>query len=151
MASYFHTGSCTNMALYVLERQSSWSTSRIRPSWPRSRVRLSLLLVLFPQVYSCLLWPTQHLAVCSNSSHFTLNPFLAYTRPNTGVQVNNFSATSYTHGHTYLHHIDITIHSLLYTSSTPSGRLAAPNPSRRAQFPSANEQSVPHHSVVLRW
>jgi hypothetical protein len=39
----------------VLERPSSWSTSRIRPSCPRPRVRLSLLLDLFPQVCSCLL------------------------------------------------------------------------------------------------
>jgi hypothetical protein len=39
----------------ILEQPSSWSTSRIRPSWPRSRVRLRLLLVGFPKyilVYS---------------------------------------------------------------------------------------------------
>ncbi len=71
-------GQSHNMALYILERPSSWDTSRIRLSWPRSRGRLSLLLVLFPQVYSCLLWPTQCLAICSNSSYFALNPFLAY-------------------------------------------------------------------------
>jgi hypothetical protein len=96
------------MALYTLERPSSWGTLRIRLSWPRSRGRLSLLLVLFPQVYSCLLWPTQYLAVLFNGSYFALNPFLAYWRLNTS-------------GQTYLHH----------TSSTPSSRLTAPDPSRR--------------------
>jgi hypothetical protein len=89
MASSFHMGICTNMALYILEQRSSWSTLRIRPSWPRSRVRLSLLLVLLSRVYSCLLLPTQHLAVHSNGSYFALNPFPAYWRPNTSVQVNN--------------------------------------------------------------
>jgi hypothetical protein len=48
------------------------------------------------QVYSCLLRPTQHLAVCSNGSCFTLNLFLAHRRPNTNVQVNNTLA---------LHHV----------------------------------------------
>ncbi len=105
------------MALYILEQPSSCSSSRIRLSWPQSRGRLSLLLVLFPQVYSCLLWPTQYLAICSNGSCLALNTFLAYWQPNTSVQVNNTSATSYTHGHTYLHHINITINYLLHTSS----------------------------------
>jgi hypothetical protein len=127
MVSIFHLGSHTNMALYILERQSSWSTSRIRLSWPRSRGRLSLLLVLFSLVYSCLLWPT--LAICSNGSCFALNPFLAYWRPNISVQVNNTSALHHIHTDT---HINITIHSLLQTSSTPSGRPTAPNPSRWA-------------------
>ncbi len=119
------------MALYILERLSSWSTSRIHLSWPRSKGRLSLLLVLFSKVYSSLLSPTQYLAICSNGSYFTLNPFFAYWLPNTSVQVNN---TSYTHRHTYLRHININIHSLLHTSSTPSGRPAAPDPSRQAQW-----------------
>ncbi len=104
------------MTLYILERLSSWSTSQIRLSWPLSRGRLCLLLVPFPQVYFCLLWPTQYLAICSNSSCFTLNPFLAYWRPSTSVQVNNTSA---------LHHIhtDIRIYitsALLFISSNSS-------------------------------
>jgi hypothetical protein len=44
------------------------------------------------------------------------------------------SATPYIHGHTYLYHINIIIHSLLHTSSTPAGRPAAPDPSRWAQL-----------------
>jgi hypothetical protein len=67
----------TVIILYILERPSSWSTSRIRPSWPRSRLELSLPLVLFLKYIPCLLWPTQHLAVCSNGLSFTLNPFIA--------------------------------------------------------------------------
>ncbi len=81
--------SCISMSLYILEQPSSWRNSRIHPSCPWSRVRLNLLLDLFPQVYSCLLWPTQYLAVCSNSSHFTLDPFFACCLPNTCPQVNN--------------------------------------------------------------
>jgi hypothetical protein len=102
MASFFHMGSRANMALYICERPSSWSTSQIRLSWPRSRGRLSLLLVLFPQVYSCLPWPTQYLAVCSNGSYITLNPFLAYWWPITSVQVNNTSALHHIHTDTHI-------------------------------------------------
>jgi hypothetical protein len=63
--------------LYILEQLSSWSTLRICPSWPRSRLRLSLLLVLLLKCFPYLPRPTQHIAVCSNSSGFTLNPFIA--------------------------------------------------------------------------
>jgi hypothetical protein len=101
MISFSHMGNHTIMALYILERRSSWSTSRICLSWPRSRGRLSFLLALFPLVYSCLLWPTKCLAICSNGSCFALNPFLAYWQPNTSVQVNNTSA---------LHHIQMNTH-----------------------------------------
>ncbi len=136
MAGFFHTGNHKNMTPYILERPS-WSNSRIRLSWPWSRGGLSLLLDLFPQVYSCLLWATQYLAICSkkNGSYFALNPFLAYWRLNTSVQVNNMSVLHHIHTgtHMYLHHINTTIYSLLHTSSTPSGRPAAPDPSRRAQ------------------
>ncbi len=41
------------------------------------------------EVYSCLLWPTQYLAVSSKGSYFALNPFLADLRLNTREQVNN--------------------------------------------------------------
>ncbi len=138
-------GDHTNMALYILKQPSSWSTSRIRLSWPWSRGRLSFLLVLFPQVYSCLLWPTQYLAVCSKGSYFALNPFLAYWPPNT-VQVNNTSALHHIHTDKHIYITSVLLFSLLHTSSTPSGRLAAPDPSRRAQLQlthlSLNEQDT---------
>jgi hypothetical protein len=88
-ASSFHTNNYAAMPLYILERPSSWSTSRIRPLCPRSRVWPNLLLDLFPQVYSFLLWPIQYLAVCSSSSHFTIDTFLACWWPNTCTQVNS--------------------------------------------------------------
>jgi hypothetical protein len=118
------------MSLYILERPSSWSTSRIRPSCPQSRVRLNLLLDLFPQVYSCLLWPTQYLAVCFNSSHFALDPFLACWQLNTCVKVNNTSALHHIHEDTHIYIILILfILLLLYTSSTPFGRPVVLGPS----------------------
>ncbi len=122
------------MSLYILEQPSSWSTSRIRPSCPRSRVRLNLLLDLFPEVYSCLLWPTQYLAVCFNSSHFALDPFLACWQPNTCVQVNNTPALHHIHEDTHLYITLILFILLLYTSSTLSGRPADLDPSRQAQW-----------------
>ncbi len=115
MASFFHTGNHTIIVLYILEQPSSWSTSLIRPSWPRSRVRLCLLLVLFPQVYSCLLWPTQYLAVFSNGSYFTLNPFLADWRLSTSVQVNNTTALHHLHMDTHIYITSILLFILFFT------------------------------------
>jgi hypothetical protein len=134
MASFFHTGNHTNIALYILERPSSWSTSRICTSWPQTRVRLHLLLVLFPQVYSCLLWPTQYLAIFSNGSYFALNPSLTSWQPNTSVQVNKMLALHHMHTNTHIYITSVLLFILLlHTSSTPSGRLAAPYPPHRAQ------------------
>ncbi len=118
----------------VLEWPSSWITSRICPSCPRSRVRLNLLLDLFPQVYSCLLWPTQYLAVCFNGSHFALEPFLACWQPNTCVQVNNTSALHHIHEDTHIYITLILLILLLYTSSTPSCRPAALDSFCQAQW-----------------
>jgi hypothetical protein len=115
MASFFHTGSHTNMALYIPEQPSSWSTSRTCPSWPQSKGRLCLLLVLFPQVDSCLLWPTQYLAICSSGSYFALNPFLAYWRPNTSVRVNNTSALHHIHTDKHIYITSILLFILFFT------------------------------------
>ncbi len=115
MASLFHTGNQTIIVLYVLEWLSSLTTSRICPSWPRSRVRLCLLLVLFPQVYSCLLWPTPYLAVCPNGSYFALNPFLADWRLNIGVQLNNTSVLHYIYTDTQTYITSILLFILFFT------------------------------------
>ncbi len=42
-----------NYDLYILEQPSSWSTLRIRPSWPQSRLRLSLLLASLSEHACC--------------------------------------------------------------------------------------------------
>ncbi len=120
--------------LYILEQPSSWSTSRIRPSWPRSRLRLSLLLVSLFECISCLLWPLQSLTVCLNGSGFTPNPFIAVGRLLTNVQVNNITMQHDTHWHTNIHHISHTILLPFYTSSTLLGRLAGSDPSRLTQY-----------------
>jgi hypothetical protein len=104
-----------NYNLYILEQPSSWSTSRIRLSWPLSRLRLSLDI-------PCLPWPAKYVAVCSNSSGFTLNPFIAVQAAS--VQVNNIAKLHDTHGHTYIHHISITTLLLFHTSSILLGRPA---------------------------
>ncbi len=121
------------IALYILERLSSWRTSRRHPSWPRPRVRLNLLLALFHKYLTCLSWPTQYLAVCSNDSYFTPTPSLA-TTSNTSAQVNNMAMPHdiYTLAHSYI--IYITIRFFLHTSSTPLGRPAGPDPSCLAQL-----------------
>jgi hypothetical protein len=62
---------------YMLERLSSWSTSRIRRSWPRPRIRLNLVPTLSHMSRSCLSWPTQYLLVCPTVSCFTRAPSLA--------------------------------------------------------------------------
>jgi hypothetical protein len=133
-ASSSHTDNYVATSLYILEQLTSWSTSGICPSCPRSRVRLNLLLTLFLRVYSCLLWPTQHLAVCSNSSHFALDLFLACWWPNTCTQVNNTLMLRHIHIHTHIYTTSALFILLLYTSSTPSGRLAALDPSHWAQI-----------------
>jgi hypothetical protein len=42
-----------HILLYILEQQSSWSTSRIHPSWPRSRLKLSPILASPYEHASC--------------------------------------------------------------------------------------------------
>ncbi len=58
-------------------------------------------------------------------SHIT--PSLLSERLLTNVQVNNITMQHDTHGHTYIHHIGITILLLFYTSSTLLGRPAGPD------------------------
>jgi hypothetical protein len=106
----------------------------IHPSWPRSSVRLSLLLVLFPKYISCLLWPTQYLAVCSNGSCFTLNPFLTNWRLNTSVQVNNMAALHHIHRNTHIYITSVLLFILFFTLLPPPfGRPAASDSSRLTQ------------------
>ncbi len=100
-------GNHSIITLYILEWPSSWSTLRIRPSWPQSRIRLSLLLVLFPKYISCLLWTTQYLCLLfvpmAHVSHSLTSSHINW-QLNTCVQVNNVAALHhiYTDAHIYI-------------------------------------------------
>ncbi len=66
------------IVLYIFERPSSWSTSRIRPSWPQSRVELRLLLLcLMSILLVCLglVSPPDFLNSGGNSNHDVGSPF----------------------------------------------------------------------------
>ncbi len=95
--------SCGQQCNYDFVRPSSWSTSRIRPSWPGSSVSVSLLLVLLSKyILVCSGPPSILLLVpAAHVSHST--PFLLTGRLNTSVQVNNMSALHpiYTDTHIY--------------------------------------------------
>jgi hypothetical protein len=80
------------------------------------------LMAVLPKCISCLPWFIQYLAVCPNGSGFASKPFIAVRWLLTNVQVSNITTLHDTHGHTYIHHIGITIPLLFYTSSTLLGR-----------------------------
>jgi hypothetical protein len=117
--------------LYILEQPSFWSTSWIRPSWPRSRLRLSFLLVSLSKCISCLLRPIQYLAVCPNESGFPLSPFISVWRRLTNVRVNNLTMLHDTHGHThiYIRWALLFFFSFIFLPTFLAGRLAQTLPS----------------------
>ncbi len=98
-----------NHDLYILEQQSSCSTLRIRPSWPRCRLRLSLLLGSLSEHASCYHAQLSILLFISMGRVSHLTPSLLSGWLFTSVQVNNIIMLHDTHGHTYIHHIGITI------------------------------------------
>jgi hypothetical protein len=120
----------SNYNLYILEQPSSWSTSQICPSWPRSRLRLSLLLVLLLNVFIVCPGPPSIVLFVLTDQVSHLTPSLLSERLFTNAPVNNTSALHDTHGHRYIHHIGITILLPFYASSTLLGRPAGPDPSR---------------------
>jgi hypothetical protein len=137
--------------LYILERLLSWSTSRIRPSWPHPQVRLNLLPALFHMYLPCLSRPTQYLAVCSKDSFSHVHPPLTTGRLNTSTQVNNMAMLHLIyHRHIYVHHIIITVRLFLHTSSIVLGRLASPDPSRLEHFCSIIQCSI-IQCIFLFW
>ncbi len=120
--------------LYILEQPFSWSTSRIHLSWPRSRLGLSLLLVFLSECISCLLCPSRILLFVPTDRVSHLYPSSLSGGLLTNVQVNNITTLHDTHGHTYIHHIGITIVLPFYTSCTLLGKAAGPDPSRLTQY-----------------
>ncbi len=75
-----------------------------------------------------------------------MHPPLPIGQLNTSIQVNNMAMLHLIYNsQTYLHHIHITIHSLLHTSSTLLGRPDGPDPSCQEQGASM------YYSYVLRY
>ncbi len=116
-----------NYDFYILEQPSSWSTSWICPSWPRSKLKLSLLLVSLSKCIFC----------CHASPSILLSGWLL-----TDVQVH-------THEHTCIHHIGITILLPFYTSSTLLGRPAGPDPSCLIQVEFVDIFQFENHSGIF--
>ncbi len=137
--------------LYILEQPSSLGTSRRRPSWPRSRLRLSLLLVLLPKYIPCLSWPPSILLFAPADWVSHLTPSLLSERLRTFIQVNNTTALHDTQGHTYIHHISITILLLFYTYSIFLGRPAGSDPSHLTQIVPLSHDSVLFFGKMKRW
>ncbi len=85
------------MTCNILEQPSSWSTSRLRPSWPRSRLRLSLLLVSLSEcIFCCHVPPSISLCIPTDRvSHLMLSLLSGWLLTN--VQVNNITTLHDTH------------------------------------------------------
>ncbi len=122
MTIYFYRHNYAIITLYIHERPSSWSTLRIRPSWPQSRVRLNLLLALFlvcfgpPSIMLFTPW------TCGSHS----NPPLPAGQLNTSVQVNNMATLHhiYTVTHIYITFILLFISFFILLLLLWAGRLA---------------------------
>jgi hypothetical protein len=87
----------SNYNLYILEQPSSWSASQIRPSWPPSRLRLSLQLALLLNVFIVCPGPPSIVLFVPMDRVSHLTPSLLSERLLTNVQVNNTSALHDTH------------------------------------------------------
>jgi hypothetical protein len=132
--NFFLQHTYVSIALYILELPSSWSTSWIRPSWPQSRVELRLLLFCLMSILLVCLGPPSIL-LFTPTTQISLSPFLtSLTAQHRCTSKQHGYATSYVHIHTYLHHIHITVHFLLYTSSTFFCRPAGSDSSRLTQI-----------------
>jgi hypothetical protein len=119
---------------YILEQLFSCSTSRMHPSWPRCRLGLSLLLVSLSKHASCYHTQPSILLFISMGRVSHLTPSLLSGWLLTNVQVNNITTLHDTHGHTYKHHISITILLFFHTSSTLFGWLADSDPFHLTQI-----------------
>jgi hypothetical protein len=68
----WHYKTTMHILRYILQQRSSWSTLRIRPSWSRSRLKLSPIALWACTLLPC---PAQYLAVYCNGSSFTPSTF----------------------------------------------------------------------------
>ncbi len=110
------------------------------------------LTALFHEHSSYLFWPTQYLAVYSNGSCFTLKPFLAnWAASHQCTSKQHYYATSYIHSHACIHHIYITTHFFLHTSSTLLGRSAGPDRSRLLQLVPGRQSQKCEKTMLMNW
>jgi hypothetical protein len=85
----------------------SWSTSRIRASWPRLQVRLNLWPALFYIGSSCICLGPPNSLLFGPKFHIPhVYPPLKTRRLSTTIQVNNMGRLHLMYnGRTYIHHI----------------------------------------------
>jgi hypothetical protein len=110
MAIFIIQAEICHYDLYILERLSL----RIRHSWPRSRLRLSLLSVLLLKYIPVCPGPPSTLLFVPMDWVSQLTPSLLSGRLLINVQVNNMEEIHDTHGHTYI----CTSHQYYYSSSS---------------------------------
>jgi hypothetical protein len=122
-----------NHQLYILEQPSSCSISRMCPSWPRCRLRLSLLLVSLTEHASCCHAQPSILLFISMGRVSHLTPSLLSWWLLTNVQVNIITLLYDTHGHIYIT-LALLFFSYSYTCSTLFGRPASSDSSRLTQL-----------------
>ncbi len=134
--------SCVIIILYKLERPSSWSTLRICPSWPQSRIELRLSLLYLLSIPLVSRGPPSILLFTPTTQVSMLTLPISQTAQHQRTSKQHGSATSYAHRHTYLHHIHITIHILPYTSSSLFGRPAGLDSSHLTQKQTFYNSSV---------
>jgi hypothetical protein len=114
------------MTLYILERLSAWSTLQICPSWPRSKVRLNLLLALFHKCLSCLSLPPSILLFVPTTHISHSYPPSPPLQLNTSAQVNNTAMLHRIHTiiHIYITFILLFIPFFILLPLLWAGRLA---------------------------
>jgi hypothetical protein len=89
--------------MYILEQPSSWGTSGIGPSWPRSGYILNPYILL-PRT-------TRYPAVCDSGSRFTPTSSAIWVASHSCTSKHHNNVTRH-RAHMYIHHISITIHIL---------------------------------------
>jgi hypothetical protein len=102
------------IVLYILERPSSWSTSRISPSWPQFRVELRLLLLCLMSIPLVCLGP-HGILLFTPTTQVSCSPFLLAGQLNTDVQVNNTATLHLMHTHTHIYITFILLFILFFT------------------------------------
>jgi hypothetical protein len=109
----YYTRKHTVTILYILEGPSSWSTSRMRPSWSRSRLEWASCWFCFPSVFLVCSGTPGVLLFAPTDQVSHLTPSLQTGWLLTNVQVNNMAML---HG-TFTTHI-YTSHCYYYSSSS---------------------------------